>query len=78
MRLMRLEEVCETAGIGKTLLYKLIGEGAFPKPVNIGDRAVRWVQGEVDDWILARIEERDVEPEQPAGTPSSTSTESSE
>ena len=63
MRLMRLEEVCETTGIKKTTVYKLIGEGVFPKPVSIGDRAVRWVSGEIDAWIMARMEERDVQVE---------------
>lgn len=60
MRLMRLEEVCETAGIGKTKIYELIGEGAFPKPVNIGARAVRWVSDEIDAWIIERMEARDL------------------
>ena len=59
MRLMRLEEVCDTAGIGKTSVYKLLNEGAFPKPVSIGGRAVRWVSTEIQSWILERVEERD-------------------
>ena len=59
MRLIRLEEVCDTAGIGKTSVYKLIGEGAFPKPVNIGGRAVRWVSSEIEAWIMERMEDRD-------------------
>jgi len=25
----------------------------------LGDRAVGWVESEVQDWVLARIEERD-------------------
>ncbi|WP_406802300.1 helix-turn-helix transcriptional regulator [Alkalimarinus alittae] len=25
----------------------------------LGDRAVRWVDSEVDEWIMARIEQRD-------------------
>ncbi|EML3184785.1 AlpA family phage regulatory protein, partial [Pseudomonas aeruginosa] len=40
-------------------IYKYIGEGTFPKPVSLGDRCVGWVDSEVHDWILARIEERD-------------------
>lgn len=63
MRLMRLEEVCETAGIGKTFVYKQIAEGAFPKPVSIGGRAVRWVSDEIDAWIMERVEERDLQVE---------------
>ncbi|MBV2133377.1 AlpA family phage regulatory protein [Pseudomonas sp. MAP12] len=39
---------------------KSAGEGSFPKPVSLGDRCVGWVDSEVHDWILARIEERDL------------------
>lgn len=59
MKLLRLDEVCEMAGIGKTCAYKMIGEGIFPKPVNIRGRAVRWVSTEIENWILERMEERD-------------------
>ena len=59
MRLLRLDEVVQIAGIGKTSVYKLMGEGAFPRPVTIRGRAVRWVSDEIDAWILARIDERD-------------------
>jgi predicted DNA-binding transcriptional regulator AlpA len=41
-------------------IYKYIGEGTFPKSVSLGDRCVGWVDTEVQEWILARIEERDV------------------
>lgn len=32
----------------------------FPKPVSLGDPCVGWVDSEVHDWILARVEERDL------------------
>ncbi|HFF2119951.1 TPA: helix-turn-helix transcriptional regulator, partial [Pseudomonas aeruginosa] len=32
---------------------------AFPKPVSLGGRSAGWVAEEVNDWVLARIEERD-------------------
>jgi prophage regulatory protein len=37
----------------------MMAEGTFPKPVKLGARAVAWVESEVEEWILARIEERD-------------------
>ena len=42
------------------MVYRYIGEGTFPKPVSLGDRCVGWVDAEVQEWILARIKERDV------------------
>lgn len=60
MRIMRLKEVIETSGLARSTIYKFIGEGTFPKTVSLGDRCVGWVDSEVHDWILARIEERDL------------------
>ncbi|CRM62859.1 putative transcriptional regulator [Pseudomonas sp. 37 R 15] len=60
MRIIRLKDVIDFTGLGRSTVYKYISEGTFPKPVSLGDRCVGWVEGEVHDWILARIEERDL------------------
>ena len=60
MRIIRLKEVIDCTGLGRSTIYKYISEGSFPKPVSLGDRCVGWVESEVRDWILARIEERDL------------------
>ncbi|MPT19485.1 MAG: AlpA family transcriptional regulator [Pseudomonas sp.] len=68
MRIMRLKEVIDTTGLARSTIYKYIADGIFPKPINLAPagidvpstRAVGWLQGEVEDWILARIEERDL------------------
>lgn len=60
MKIMRLKEVIDTTGLARSTIYKYIGEGTFPKTVSLGDRCVGWVDSEVHDWILARIEERDL------------------
>ena len=59
MRLIRLKEVMSNTGLGRSTVYKYISEGQFPKPVSLGDRAVGWVDSEVDEWIMSRIEQRD-------------------
>ncbi|MBI7404885.1 AlpA family transcriptional regulator [Pseudomonas aeruginosa] len=59
MRIIRLKEVIDSTGLARSTIYKYIGEGTFPNPVSLGDRCVGWVDSEVYDWILARIEERD-------------------
>lgn len=60
MRIIRLKEVIDSTGLARSTIYKYIGEGTFPKPVSLGDRCVGWVDSEVHNWILARIEERDL------------------
>lgn len=60
MRIIRLKEVIDSTGLARSTIYKYIAEGSFPKPISLGDRCVGWVESEVHDWILARIEERDL------------------
>ena len=60
MRIVRLKEVIDVTGLAKSTIYKFIGDGRFPKPVSLGDRCVGWVEGEVTDWILAKIKDRDL------------------
>ena len=60
MRIIRLKEVIDCTGLGRSTIYKYITEGTFPKSVLLGDRRVGWVESEVHDWILARIEARDL------------------
>ncbi|WP_259196435.1 MULTISPECIES: AlpA family transcriptional regulator [unclassified Pseudomonas] len=59
MKIIRLKQVCEVTGLARSTVYKFIGEGIFPKPVPLGDRCVGWLESEVYDWILSKIQERD-------------------
>ena len=59
--LMRISDVTKITGISRSYLYQLSKEGLFPKSVNLvpGGTSVAWVASEVQDWIDARIAERD-------------------
>ena len=50
-----LSEVIRKTGFGKTWIYKLISAGKFPKQIKIGDRAVAFIESEVDEWIYKAI-----------------------
>jgi len=56
---MRLKEVMNNTGLARSTIYKYIAETQFPKPVPLGGRAVAWLESEVQDWILDKIELRD-------------------
>ena len=58
MRILKLKEVLNRTGLGKTSLYALIKNADFPKQIPLGSRAVGWLENEVDSWILKRIEAR--------------------
>ena len=35
-------------------IYALIAEGLFPRPLQVGRRAVRWIEQEVQEWLSSR------------------------
>jgi prophage regulatory protein len=59
MRIIRLKEVMDLTGLARSTIYKLISGELFPKPISLGDRCVGWVESEVHDWIVSKIQERD-------------------
>ena len=62
IRMMRRAAVVRRAGFRRSHIYRLIGDGLFPAPVPIGVRARAWVQSEVDEWVLQRIDARRTDP----------------
>ena len=59
MKIIRLRKVLENTGLGRSTLYKLVGEGKFPPSIRLGERTVGWVEEEVENWIKARVNARD-------------------
>ena len=53
-RLIRREAVEERCGLSRDTIYRLMGEGLFPRPLQVGPRAVRWSETEIESWISAR------------------------
>lgn len=57
-RFIRLAEVTEMVGLGKTMIYRKVREGSFPQPFKPGGAATRWSAREVAEWMEARRAER--------------------
>lgn len=53
-RALKLPEVIEIAGIGKTMIYRLERAGSFPKRFKPGGYASRWSEAEVRAWRAAQ------------------------
>lgn len=54
--ILRLPLVKARTGLSRSTIYQRVGAGTFPKPVNLGARAVGWLECEIDDWLAAQIE----------------------
>jgi len=61
MKIIRLQQVMEMTGLGRSTVYKYVSGSLFPKPIPLGGRSVGWLESEVKEWILDRIEERDMQ-----------------
>ena len=59
VNLLRLESVMHQTGHSRSLIYKKIGEGTFPKQVKISGKSVRWLSNEIDDFVASLANARD-------------------
>ena len=50
-RFIRMKEVTRKTGLAKSSIYDRINAKTFPQPIRIGDRAVAFVESEVDAWM---------------------------
>ncbi len=51
---LTLSEVSALTKLSKSTIYRLAGNGTFPKPFKWGGRGVRWDAGEVETWMRNR------------------------
>lgn len=57
-RLLRRREVEARTGLSRSSIYARMAAGTFPLAVDLGGRAVAWMENEVEGWVLARIAAR--------------------
>jgi len=55
LRMLRLPEVKQRVGLGRSTIYEKIKHHQFPSPIKVGPRAVAWVSVEIVNWIQAQI-----------------------
>ena len=49
--ILRLHQVKARTGLSRSSIYHRISEGSFPKPINLGGRAVGWLEADIEAWI---------------------------
>ena len=52
--LMTRKDVEQMTGLGRSSIYKMMSEGAFPRPLKVSAYAVRWRRDEIVQWIESR------------------------
>jgi prophage regulatory protein len=56
--LLHLAHVEQLVGLKKTTIYRLMKEGQFPRAMKLSGCS-RWSAAEIEEWVQARIAERD-------------------
>ena len=59
LSILRRKQVEDRTGLSRSTIYLYMQEGTFPKPINLGARAVGWLENEIEKWLMDRIETRD-------------------
>ena len=54
-KFLRLPAVRERTGLSRSVIYLRISQGLFPRQVHLGERAVGWVEADIQRWIDRRI-----------------------
>ncbi len=57
-KILRLRDVMGKVGLGRTTIYKLIGENRFPPGILLGVRARGWTAESINLWISTRPQGR--------------------
>ncbi len=55
--ILRRPQVSERTGLSRSSIYAKISAREFPKQISLGARSVGWVEHEIEDWLIARIDQ---------------------
>ena len=55
IRILRLGQVLDVTGLGKTKIYELQSQGNFPMRVQITAHSVGWIEEDVQAWLAKRV-----------------------
>ena len=57
--LLRLPDVMARTGFKRATVWNMVKDGRFPKPIQIGLRAIAWPSTSIDSWIQGCIDKAD-------------------
>lgn len=55
--ILRLHAVMKRTGLSRSTIYLRISKGQFPQSISLGDRAVGWIEAEINEWLDRQIED---------------------
>lgn len=56
MRFLKLQQVIDKTTLCRSSIYNLINAGDFPNSVAVMGKRKAWLESEVEDWMMSKIE----------------------
>lgn len=53
--MLRVDDVVQRTGLSKSQILRMVTASAFPKPIKLSQRAVAWIDEEIETWLRERI-----------------------
>lgn len=50
-KILRLPAVKDQTGLSRSSIYLRMSKGEFPQSISLGDRAVGWLEEDVNQWL---------------------------
>jgi len=54
--ILRLLAVKKRTGLSRSSIYLRMANKEFPASISLGGRAIGWLEQDIDEWIVAKIE----------------------
>ncbi len=54
-KIIRLNEVIDRTALSRSTIYLRMSKGDFPQSISLGERAVGWLESDIELWLEARV-----------------------
>ncbi|MDO7084485.1 AlpA family transcriptional regulator [Pseudocolwellia sp. AS88] len=54
-KIIRLPAVKEKTGLSRSSIYLRMTKNDFPKSISLGERAIGWLESDIEQWLDERI-----------------------
>ncbi len=55
LSILGLKDVMQRTGLSRSTIYQRMSEGTFPESISLGDRAIGWLESDIDAWLRQQI-----------------------
>ena len=57
-KILRLPQTIQKTGLSRSTIYTLLNAGKFPAKIQLSERAIGFLESEVNDWIQQKTQNR--------------------